>query len=63
MSVRLLQVQNRSQSPSIRVAGTQSYQARRSVLPVVAMQSVGHYLGDHTRIGFWNTVLISSSAV
>src|SRR6267154_437828 len=54
MSVRLLRAQNRSQSPSTRVTGTPLYPARRSVLPVAAMQSVGHYLGGHTRIGHYS---------
>jgi hypothetical protein len=53
MSVRLLPAQNRSQSPSTRVAGTPLYPARRSVLPVAVKQSVGHYLGGHTRIGWF----------
>ena len=48
--MRLLRAQNRLQFPSTRVTGTQSYPERRSVLPVAATQSVGHCLGDHTRI-------------
>lgn len=56
MSVRLLRARNRSQSPSTRVAGTPLYPARRSVLPAAAMQSVGLYLGGHTRIGYWDTL-------
>lgn len=54
--MRLLRAQNRSQSPSTRVAGTPLYPARRSALRVAAMQSVGRYLGGHTRIGYWVTL-------
>lgn len=64
MSVRLLPAQNRSQSHSTRVAGTPLYPARRSVLPVAAMQSVGHYLDGHIRmhglLGYSNRKCISS---
>jgi len=49
MSVRLPRVQNRSRFPSTRVAGTRLYPERRSVPLVAAIQSVGHFSGDHTR--------------